>query len=190
MVTRQIAMTADELFRLPDSEERHELVDGELITVSPAFADHSALGVEITRLVANYVVDRDLGTVFGADSGFQLSRDPDTVLVPDVSFISKHRLPPRETWRRFLPLAPDLVFEILSSSNTSREMAEKTRRYFAAGSRMVVIVDPFALKAEARTPRVNKPHILSIGDTLELDDIIPGFRIPMKTLFRAFLPER
>lgn len=185
MVTRH-AVTAEELAQMPDNGQRTELIDGELITMPMAKPDHSWVGLEICRLIGNYVYERGLGEVFPADTGFQLSRFPDTVLAPDASFVSAERLPPMNEWNRHFKFAPDLAFEILSPSNTAREMADKTRRYFEAGSIMVIIVDPRSKSVDVHTSHAPVQH-LSPRDELDLDAVVPGLSIPISAIFRRLI---
>ena len=83
-----------------------------------------------------------------------------------------------------MPFAPDLAVEVLSPSNTVREMEQKIDLYFGAGSRMVWIVSP-----ERRTVSVYtspfEVRILREQDTLEGGDVLPGFSYELSKLFAA-----
>ncbi len=182
MVVRHI-VTAEELTHLADSGKKYELIDGELITMSPAKPDHSWIGSELAFLIKAFIDDRGMGEVFPGDTGFQLSQFPDTVLAPDVSFVSSDRLPSLDEWQGFFPFAPDLAVEIFSPSNTAQEMAGKVRRYFAAGSTMVVIVDPRLKIVDVNFLNSTSVRLQS-GDKLDLGDVIPGLLIPVSSLFR------
>src|SRR5690242_21259859 len=86
-------MTADELERLPDDGLRHELVRGELRTMPPAGFDHGAKVVNLTLPLAQHVRAQQLGVVAGAETGFVLARNPDTVRAPDIAFVRQERIP-------------------------------------------------------------------------------------------------
>src|SRR4029078_10169133 len=92
MSTPTALMTADELLRLPRGQFRYELINGELKTMSPSGHTHGRIIVRLSSPLAQFVWDNDLGEVFGAETGFKLSSNPDTVLAPDVSFVSKGRV--------------------------------------------------------------------------------------------------
>ena len=62
--------------------------------------------------------------MFGSSAGYVLARNPDTVREPDVSFLSTARLGDQDL-DSFLEGAPDLAVEILSPSNSARDMAAK-----------------------------------------------------------------
>jgi hypothetical protein len=79
-------------------------------------------------------------------------------------------------------LVPDLAVEVLSPSNTEAEMARKRQEYFAAGVRLVWMVDP-----DARTVTVytapDQSTVLGEVDTLSGDPVLPGFTLPLRDLF-------
>jgi Uma2 family endonuclease len=185
MVARTL-VTAQELADLPADGPRFELIDGEVQAMSPANPDHGWIGLEFCRLIGNHVVEHGLGEMFGSDTGYLLAHDPDTVLSPDGSFIRSDRLPPAETWGSFFPFGPDIAIEVLSPSNTSAEMRRKTIRYFAAGTQLVIIVDP-----KARTVRISRPGHGDVAyerdDVLDLSPALPGFTLPLRSIFRRLI---
>ena len=109
-------MTAEQLMDLPDDGLRRELVDGELRETAPAGFDHGRVALNVGALLREHVRRERLGVVVAAETGFLISRDPDTVRAPDVAFVAAHRLPPAEDRERFADLAPDLVVEVVSPS--------------------------------------------------------------------------
>ncbi|MGZ8868456.1 MAG: Uma2 family endonuclease, partial [Thermoanaerobaculia bacterium] len=78
--------TADELLRLPEDGCRFELVEGELKKMSPAGGRHGRIAHRISLRLGAYVEQHELGVVYSSDTGFLLSRTPDTVRAPDVAF--------------------------------------------------------------------------------------------------------
>jgi len=122
--------------------------------------------------------------VVAVDPGFVLERRPDTVRAPDVCFVRVQRIP-NDTKPPFLEGAPDLAVEVLSPSNTKREMAEKVAQYLATGARLVWLVDP-----EAHTVMVHRPdhdaEILNVGDSLSGHDVLPGFECPVAEIFDRY----
>src|ERR1700716_4109428 len=108
-------VTADDLASLEGDGYRYDLLNGDLIRVSPAGFRHGRLAAEIARRLGNFLVQHPhLGVVVGAETGFRLSRNPDTVLGPDAAVVQADRLPPPDAQVGFLELAPDLAVEIVS----------------------------------------------------------------------------
>ncbi len=105
------------------------------------------------------------------------------IRIPDVSFIDWRHFPAR----RVPPLAmftsgPDLAVEVLSPSNTAREMADKLRDYFGAGVRLVWYVDPRDRSVRVYAA-VDQVTTLRAGDNLTGDPVLPGFVLPLADLF-------
>ena len=127
--------------------------------------------------------DHGLGTVLGAETGFTLSRDPDTVRVPDIAFIRRDRLPvelPEGYW----PAAPDLAVEVVSPNDTIREVDEKAKAWLAAGTMMVWVVNP-AWHTVTVYRSATDIKTLTEDDELTGDDVLPGFRCRIAEIFTA-----
>src|SRR5712692_8873120 len=94
---------AEDLASLEDDGYRYDLLEGNLIRVSPAGFRHGRLAAEIARRLGNFLAQHPhLGVVVGAETGFRLSRNPDTVLGPDAAIVIRGRLPPSEAQMGFL----------------------------------------------------------------------------------------
>lgn len=114
--------TADALLRAGDIGPC-ELVRGRLVMMVPAGADHGRVANMVAFQLTGFVTARRLGTVFAAETGFLLSRDPDTVRAPDVSFVRAGRTP--VPGRGFYPGPPDLAVEVLSPDDRPGYIREK-----------------------------------------------------------------
>src|SRR5712691_10886035 len=94
---------AGDLASLEGDGYRYDLLDGELIRVSPAGFRHGRLAAEIARRLGNFLAEQPhLGVVVGAETGFRLGRTPVTVLGPDAAVVRRDRLPPSEAQIGFL----------------------------------------------------------------------------------------
>lgn len=93
--TRDIRyVTADELLAMPEDGVRRERVRGEVRTMTPTGSRHGGLVAELTAVLHHHVTTHSLGQVFGAETGFKLASNPDTVRAPDVAFVKRERIPP------------------------------------------------------------------------------------------------
>jgi Uma2 family endonuclease len=174
-------LTAEELATMPDNGKRWELVDGVLHMMSPAGGRHGRIAGKLFLRIGNHVERKKLGATFAAETGFLLRRNPDTVRAPDVSFVSRERLGDLADYPGFLPLAPDLVAEVVSPSDESSEVEAKATAWLQAGVRVVLVVDPQTSSIrEYRSP--DQIQVCRDG-TIELGDILPDFRLDVAELF-------
>ena len=177
-----VRLTADDLLTMPDDGRRYELIDGELVEMAPSSEDHSWIGALFVGYLVAHVVPRKLGRVYQADVGLKVQVNPDRVLGPDAAFIRAERLPRGRDRRRHVQIIPDLVVEVVSPHDRAPKVAEKVERYLALGVALVVIVWP-----DTRTLDVHAPdqpaRTLTIADTFDAGDVVPGFRVPVADLF-------
>jgi Uma2 family endonuclease len=143
---------------------------------------HGWVVAAVAGILRAHVKRHRLGVVFAGDSGFVLAREPDTVRGPDVAFVSKERFDRSGETTKAFEGAPDLAVEVLSPSNTPAAVHAKVADYLAAGTSCVWVVDP-----EAQTVTVYAsllgPHRLGEAETLEGDDVVPGFRVRVGEIF-------
>lgn len=175
-------ITVEELLHMPDDGQRRELVEGELRTMTPAGHPHGRIAVRITWPLAQHVEENGLGAVYAAETGFLLSRDPDTVRAPDGAFIRRERVDEVGETGGYWPGAPDLAVEVVSPGDAYAEVEGKVAEWLRAGSRMVVVVDP-----ANRTVRVHRSPTdvttLAGDGEIEGGDVVPGWRLPVRDLF-------
>jgi Uma2 family endonuclease len=164
-----------------DDHHQYELVQGELRQMSPASHKHGRLEVRLILAIGKYLEVHPIGEAFSGDTGFTLQTDPLTVRVPDVSFVAAERIP-ADNPPAFLPLAPDLVVEIISPSETAKSIAEKVSDYLQAGTPLLWLVYPE--RQEVQEYRLDQPfHIYRIDEELDGRDVLPGFRYALRELF-------
>jgi Uma2 family endonuclease len=162
-----------------------ELVEGTLVEKPKGYEESEIAGLLITFL-NNYVRPGKLGIVTGPDGTIRLF--PGLVRIPDVAFASWDCFPDRKRPKARIPhIAPDLVAEVLSRTNTKPEMAKKLSEYFDAGVRLVWMVDPRTQTVRAYTIP-NQYVLIEIGQSLTGGDVLPGFDLPVKGLFVTAQP--
>jgi Uma2 family endonuclease len=178
------AMTAEELLRLShDGTKRYELVLGELRTMAPAGFDHGMVANHLGTLLTNYVNSNHLGRVLAAETGFIVRHDPDTVRAPDSSFVSNERLKQYGRPKRgYYPHGPDLAVEVLSPDERQDDIDEKLEDWFAGGVRLVWLVNP-RRKTVTVYRSLDEIRVLTERDTLDGEDVVPGFTCGVADLF-------
>ena len=157
-----------------------ELVDGVLVEKAMGFRE-SFLAIALSAILWGFVKPRRLGVVTGEAGMMRLASG--LVRIPDVAFVSWERFPDRRLPTEPIPdLAPDLAVEVLSPSNTPGEMARKRQEYFAAGVRLVWLVDAATRTVEVYTAPEASTHLRE-QDTLDGGVVLPGFTLPLQELF-------
>lgn len=187
MVETRDAMTAEQLLGYEVPGRRVELVRGRLQVREPAGMRHGALGMQVALALMDHLRGererdgRTRGRVLSADTGFLVARDPDTVRAPDVAYVSIER------WSGTLPDgfgdgAPDLAVEVRSPSDRPGAVWSKVGDWLSAGTSLVWVIDP--PNESATVCRADgSVTVLGAGDALNGEALLPGFSLPLATLF-------
>lgn len=173
--------TEQDVIEIASHKERLcELVDGVLVEKTMGNYE-SCLAALLIHFLWAFVREHDLGYVLSTDGMARLG--PGLVRIPDASFVAWDRLPERRVPRDpIAKLAPDLAVEVLSKSNTKREMSRKLDDYFAAGVRLVWYVDPRTESVQCYTSPTASTLVKS-PEALDGGEVLPGFVLPLKKLF-------
>jgi Uma2 family endonuclease len=169
----QKLLTAEEFLQLPDPPNgwHQELVRGEVIEMPPPAALHGVTQSKTNFRLASHIYAGPGGTLV-CESGFVTERDPDSVRGPDLSYWTKERL--KEIPIGYFEIAPDLIVEILSPSNTTKQILTKLREYFGKGVRLVWVISP-----EDRTltayRKADEGRLLHETALVTGEDVLPGF---------------
>ena len=186
-------LTFDQWQALPETKQRCEVVDGVLLMPPGPTPEHQILSIDIVTQLSPFVRERELGVVITAPCDVLISREPLRVRQPDIFYLSAARA----GVRRVSDLAgiqriqspPDLVVEILSPSNTRRQIQEKLADYRSIG-----VLECWLVNFPARTIEVLRltPESATtiatygIADTLQ-SQILPGFALPIANIFGPLL---
>jgi Uma2 family endonuclease len=166
---------------IPD-DMLYEVVGGKLVEKILG-ARELEIATILVGFVAPFVRDHRLGRVLG-EMIFRIDQVNDLQRRPDVSFVSHARWP----FHRRVPdvavwnMVPDIAIEIVSPSNTADHVQEKIHEYFAAGVRRVWVVYPRQREVYLYASPT-EIQVLQLGQELDGGDLIPGFRLPLATLF-------
>jgi Uma2 family endonuclease len=172
-------LSIDEFEKLPVPEQGggYELDEGEPVYVSPNSLEQGEIIHRIYALLKEWAKSNDRGLI-APDSWIELA--PGVVRAPDVAYIPRDRivnLDPKHT----LKAIPALAVEVLSAYNTAREMSRKIQQYRDAGVELIWIVDPDKREVDIYSALPLKT--LRLGDTLTDDKILPGFLLPLTSVF-------
>jgi Uma2 family endonuclease len=164
---------------IPEAKPAFELIDERLCQkVSPRY-DHARLQTTLVALFSDWAKGR--GRV-GTEWRFSLDEPfgPNS-LVPDVAYLSYERLARTERAAAQEPhLAPDVTVEVLSPSDWRSQVDRKTTIYLAAGTRLVLEIDPGVRTVRTRALGLDRVH--RAGEIME-HPAMPGFRLDVTALF-------
>jgi Uma2 family endonuclease len=184
-----MATAVDELDELtlarmdPDAAKFYEVVDGQIVENPPMGARESILASFLQDLMGPVARLGRLGrvateTLFLLDRTRKLKRRPDVAFVSTKSWSLKREVPDTESW----DVVPDLAVEVISKSNSANAVASKIEEYFQAGVRLVWVIYPATNKIYVYDSPT-RVRILELGDELDGGEVIPGFSVPLSTLF-------
>jgi len=178
MATRT-AFTLEQLAGLPEDGMLHELDEGELIAKTKPARNHGRCQARIAYFLNGFVLPNRAGEV-QTESGFVLGRDPEILRGPDVAFVRAERLIgiPDDGWPE---LAPDLVVEVVSPSETASQINRKVRQFLAAGSQSVWVVYPDTRSVDV-FESTGQHRVMKIGGTLTTP-ALPGFELTVAAIF-------
>jgi Uma2 family endonuclease len=165
------------------ADVRLELSQGELVVMSPAGGEYGVVAGTFFGLIWNFVREHKTGYVTAAETGYILAQTPDgrdTVRAPDVGFVAKDRLPDGLP-QGYIPSAPDLAVEVVSPNDEAEAVQRKVMEYLRHGTRLMWVVYPRTRSVVVHT--AEKAITLDIHGTLDGDDVLPGFHVPVGRIF-------
>lgn len=179
----QTRYTPEDLLAMPEGKN-YELVDGRLVERNMG-AESSWIGGNLYFALRSCCKDPGVGWVWPADNGYQcFPHAPKRVRRPDVSFLRAGRLPGGELPKGHVRIAPDLAVEVVSPPDLASEIEEKIDDYQKAGVPLIWVIYP-----ESRTVFIRRANgtvtQLHQDDELTGEEIIPGFRCVVRSLFPA-----
>jgi len=175
--------TDAEFMALSRDGHRYEIVNGELIDMGNSGAKHGYLAIILSAALFNCVSTQKLGAMFDSSTAFKMKSG--NKRSPDISFMAKERLQGLDDLPDgFLEGAPDLVVEILSPSNTVEEIHNKLVEYFENGARLVWVIHPKENYVLVYQSAQSPDRLLKSTDSLDGEDIVPGFTLPIADLFQ------
>ncbi len=178
MATKTL-LTIEQFDQLPIREGiLYELNEGEVVTMTEPMPRHNWVRDNIAAALRDFAHPRHLGRVF-LETGYQLA--PETVRIPDVSFVPAGRMPEIDLDRR-IQGAPALAIEVVSPTDLAEELTQKVKQNLAAGAKAVWVFYPKTREVQVFRADggsfVRREH-----ETLEDPDILPGLSLDLKSVF-------
>lgn len=160
-----------------------EMVHGQRVEKSPMGAYAVTIASILNQILGTFVHQRGMGRVV-TEMLFILNATRNLRRRPDVAFVSVERwaldrpIPDEEDW----DVIPNLAVEVVSKTNTAYEVRQKLGEYFQAGVQQVWVIYPRWQELHLYSA-LTQNRILTREDDLDGGSVIPGFRLPLATLF-------
>jgi Uma2 family endonuclease len=175
-------VTADDLLRMPRGSVRRELVRGVVREMPLNGRLHGAVVSHLIGFIGEHVRNSDEGGECFAAAGFQLAWNPDTVLAPDIVYVTQERDDAAGEGDGYFPGPPDLAVEVRNFTESAHEVLARGRMWIEEGVRMVLVADP-----DEGTITVLRPGsgdlLLTGAAILDGGDVLPGWKLPVCALF-------
>ena len=182
MVVEKKQFTAEDLLRLSDAVRRYELLNGELVEMTPPGGEHGLIQARLPHRLLTLVEERGFDVLVGGEVGVVLARNPDRVRAPDVFLITRDRLPEGRMPSGYLEVVPDLIVEIISPGDSASDVHDKIQEWLAAGARLVWAVYPGSRSVVVHRG-TGEARVYRDTDTLDGDSILSGFALPVAGIF-------
>jgi Uma2 family endonuclease len=161
----------------------YEVIGGEVVEKSQMGSYPVEVASTLLENLGPFVRRSGLGRAFN-EMLFQIDRT--TQFRPDVAFVSHEkwpigrRSPRRQPWE----IVPDVAIEVISETDRAQDVLSKTGRYFQAGVRAVWLIYP-DLEVVHVYESFTRIRVLTRDDILDSSEIIPGFQLPLGSLFEG-----
>jgi Uma2 family endonuclease len=180
-----IKLTDEQFFQLCQENENIRLertAKGELIIMSPAGGEASNRNAGLTAQTWIWNEQNKLGKVFDSSTGFKLPNGADRS--PDASWVILERWNAltSEQKKKFPPICPDFVVELMSPSDSLKETQDKMKEYRDNGARLGWLINRKSRQVEIYRQGA-EVEVLSSPATLSGEDVLPGFVLSLESIW-------
>ena len=184
MTTQTKKLTYEEWLKEPETKERYEIVDGEVIMPAAPLVVHQTFSGNIYRPLWPFVRENGLGRVWYAPVDVVVQQTPLRVRQPDLLFVSSKNAAIVDDR---IYGGPDLVVEILSPSNNRSGIEGRLVDYARIECQECWVVSPEACTVEVlrlENGQWRRNDLYGLGDSLE-STVLPGFELPVSDIFQS-----
>ena len=174
---------------LPEINHPYEIIDGEFMPSPAPLPVHQRIALNIVMALNPHVQVQDLGVMFYAPVDIIVQHHPLRTRQPDVLFIHKDRLPGTGfdaiEELQILEIAPDLVVEVLSSSDTAKMLSGKLSDYQRIGVKECWLVSRESRSVEVlqlTNEKFQRLGHVGLGETIQ-SQVLPDFRLTVNAIF-------
>lgn len=152
--------------------------EGEVTVMAPAGWESARKNARITYQLEAWAMQDGTGSAADSSAGYVLPNG--AVRSPDASWVSHARLAsiPMEQRLRFLPLCPDVVLELRSSTDRLSALRDKMAEYMTNGAALGWLIDPLDRAVFVFRPGLNMVR-LDAPESLSGHPVMPGFELRM-----------
>jgi Uma2 family endonuclease len=180
-----IKLTDDQFFQLCQENENIRLertAKGELIIMSPTGGETSSSNAGITAQLWIWNEPNKLGKVFDSSGGFKLPNGADRA--PDAAWVKLERWDAltAEQQKKFPPLCPDFVVELLSPSDSLKETQDKMKEYRDNGALLGLLINRKNRQVEIYRPN-QEVEVLESPTTVSGEEVLPGFILNLESIW-------
>ena len=191
MATGTVQVTAEDLLAMPDDGVERWIMRGELRERSMSFRNfwHSESMSLIDFALRNWIRSRPRprGTICVGDAGVRIQKDPEITVGIDLVYLGPGVPVPGPTGSTVIEGLPTLAIEILSPSDRQEDVEEKIDSYLEFGISQVWSVNPRRRTVTVYRPG-QEPLLFNQSQELIADPELPGFRVPVLSLFEDTAP--
>lgn len=181
--TDRISDTQLEQLCADNPEARFETTpSGELIIMSPTGSLTGEKNSDLLIQIGIWNRQHKLGKIFDSSTGFKLSNG--ATRSPDLSWIESSRWQaiPKAQQRKFAPIDPDFVIELMSPTDDLDELRNKMNEYINCGVKLGWLICPDEKQVEIYR-QGEKKKILDNPRSLSGEDILPGLTVDLIDIF-------
>ena len=174
-------VSLEEYLALPESKTGREYDKGRVIELSAPSQLHADVQMNVGYAFKAFLLTSGLGIGLRGPTGYWLT--PEVERVPDVSLVRLTKLAALEVFHGSVRGAPDVAIEIISPNEHAGELEREVEQYLAAGVLAVILIYPDSQHVHVHRPR-GEARRLGTGDTLEIPELLPGFKLAIDEIFR------